>query len=149
MAQLQFESLRIGSVSRRTGLSIDAIRFYERRHLLKPPIRSGGGFRLFREEDVETLFFIERAQEMGFSLDEIRELVALRSDAKACSSVQRLLGTKLAVVRRKLADLRALEADLASALRECNAALSKRRGVGATACPVLGEIATKHASKTT
>ena len=147
MAQLLSEGLRIGSVSKRTGLSIHAIRFYERRRLLEHPSRSDGGFRLFSEEDVETLFFIERAQEMGFSLDEVRELVTLRSDAKACPSVQRLLGAKLAVVRRKLEDIRALEADLTSALEECNAALSKRSRSG-TRCPVLGEIAAKHLART-
>ncbi|MDQ6892730.1 MAG: heavy metal-responsive transcriptional regulator [Acidobacteriota bacterium] len=132
---------RIGVVSRRAGLSIDAIRFYERRRLLRSPARSAGGYRLFREEDVDTLLFIERAQELGFSLDEIRELLSLRSNnGKAYPRVQRLLDVKLTVVARKIADLQELEKELASALDECNAALEKTEP---EACPVLKGIAAK------
>ena len=124
-------------------MSIDAIRFYERRRLLRSPARSEGGYRLFREEDVETLLFIERAQELGFSLAEIRELLSLRSNGKACPRVQRVLEAKLAVVSRKISDLRRLEKELAAALHECNAALEKK--TEPEACPVLGSIAQKPA----
>lgn len=135
------QPLRIGVVSKRAGLSIDAIRFYERRRLLRSPARSEGGYRLFREDDVETLLFIERAQELGFSLNEIRELLSLRSNGKACPRVKKLLDAKLTVVARKIADLRGLEKELASALDECNAALQKKPEP--EGCPVLGSIATK------
>jgi MerR family transcriptional regulator, mercuric resistance operon regulatory protein len=135
------DQIRIGVVSRRAGLSIDAIRFYERRRLLRSPARSEGGYRLFREEDVETLLFIERAQEMGFSLDEIRELLSLRTNGKACPRVQRVLEGKLAVVSRRISDLRRLEKELAASLDECNAALAKKTEL--EACPVLRGIAAK------
>jgi DNA-binding transcriptional MerR regulator len=141
MSATPAEPLRIGVVSRRAGLSIDAIRFYERRRLLRSPARSEGGYRLFREEDVETLLFIERAHEMGFSLDEIRELLSLRTNGKACPRVQRVLEAKLAVVSRKIADLRRLEKELAASLDECNAALEKKTEL--EACPVLKGIAAK------
>ena len=141
MTVTRARQLRIGMVSKRAGLSIDTIRFYERRRLLPAPARSGGGYRLFGEDDVETLLFIERAQELGFSLDEIRELLALRSTAKACPRVQRVLEGKLAVVSRKISDLRRLQKELGSALDECHAALGEKTDV--EPCPVLNTIAAK------
>src|SRR5579884_2217193 len=71
------EGIRIGKVSQATGLSIDTIRFYEKRGLLDRPLRSEGGFRLFDAEDIQRMQFIRRAQQLGFSLAEIRELRAL------------------------------------------------------------------------
>src|SRR5215470_10016154 len=73
------DTLKIGAVSKRTGLSVDAIRFYEKEGLLKISVRSEGGFRLFREKDLEDLRLIRSAQSLGFSLVEIRDLLSIRN----------------------------------------------------------------------
>ena len=72
------ETLKIGAVAKRTGLSVDTIRFYEAEGLLKSPPRSDGGFRLFQEKDIEDLRFIRVGQSLGLSLKETRELLSVR-----------------------------------------------------------------------
>jgi len=67
--------MQIGEVAKATGLTVDTVRFYEKQRLLRRPPRSEGGFRLFSPEDVETIEFIRHAQQLGFSLQEIRELL--------------------------------------------------------------------------
>jgi MerR family copper efflux transcriptional regulator len=66
------QNFQIGQVSKETGLTVDAIRFYEKQKLLRRPSRSAGGFRLFTERDFGDIHFIRQAQELGFSLEEIR-----------------------------------------------------------------------------
>ncbi len=118
------QGLQIGAVTQRTGLTVDAIRFYEREGLLKRPPRTEGGFRLFRLEDVEALKFIRQAQNLGFSLQEVRELLILQGHGiRACEHVRELIGRKLASVRGKVEELRKLEGSLQGALRKCNRGL--------------------------
>src|SRR5215470_14651030 len=103
--------MQIGIVAKKVGLSVDAIRFYERNALLRRAPRTDGGFRQYGEDDLETLGFIRRVQGLGFKLDEIRSLLTLRgSRLQPCAPVRRRLHEKLADVRRKLADLQRLEA---------------------------------------
>jgi DNA-binding transcriptional MerR regulator len=129
-------NMQIGAVARRTGLSPDTIRFYERNALLLPPRRTPAGYRSYVESDVETLGFVRRAQSLGFTLAEIRQLLALRrSPLQPCAPVRRRLGQKLRDVRAKFADLRRLEAELAAALRAC-ARTPRRRS---PRCPLLSE----------
>jgi DNA-binding transcriptional MerR regulator len=71
------QGIQIGQVARETGLTVDAIRFYEKQRLLKPAPRTEGGFRLFSGQDLQQIQFIRRAQELGFSLSEIRDLLVL------------------------------------------------------------------------
>ena len=79
--------MQIGHVAKQTGLSVDAIRFYERNKLPAPPMRSQGGFRLYSSDDLAELHFIRSLQTLGFSLNEIREFVSLRTnDLRACSA---------------------------------------------------------------
>src|SRR5207248_2435188 len=68
---------KIGQVAQETGLTIDTIRFYEKQGLLKHSVRTEGGFRLFGSSEIETLKFVRKGQELGFSLGEIRELLIL------------------------------------------------------------------------
>ena len=136
------QGFQIGAVSKQTGVTVDAIRFYERERLLKRPERSEGGFRLFCSRDVERIRFIRRAQELGFSLSEIRELLVLRSDnLAACSHVRDLLQSKLAAVRGKILQLRKLEAQLAADFKKCDRTLRCAAEAGHKCCPVLDEIA--------
>lgn len=126
--------MQIGTAAKRIGVSADAIRFYERIALLPLAPRTSGGFRQYGSSDVETLLFIRRVQGLGFTLDEIRDLLGMRrSKLRACSTVRRRLEKKLASVRVKLADLQRLEHELRSALRSCETELRKRP----PHCPLL------------
>jgi MerR family copper efflux transcriptional regulator len=126
--------MQIGTVAKKVGLSVDAIRFYERNALLPRAPRTEGGFRQYGEGDIETLGFIRRAQGLGFTLDEVRELLALReSRVQPCAPVRRRLEQKLTHVHRKLTDLQKLEHELRLALRSCNKELNER----SAPCPLL------------
>ena len=126
--------MQIGTVAKKVGLSVDAIRFYERNALLPRAPRTEGGFRQYGEGDIETLGFIRRAQGLGFTLDEVRELLALRdSRVQPCAPVRRRLEQKLTQVHRKLTDLQRLKHELRLALRSCNKELHKR----SARCPLL------------
>jgi DNA-binding transcriptional MerR regulator len=128
--------MQIGIVGKRVGLSVDAIRFYERNALLPPPPRTQGGFRQYGENDVEILNFIGRVQNLGFTLKEVRELLELRrSRLQPCAPVRRRLEEKLADVQQKVSDLQKLEHELRLALRSCNKELRKR----SAHCPILRE----------
>ena len=134
-------SWQIGRVARETGLSVHAIRFYEREGLLKTPGRSEGRFRVFDEGGVRELKFICKAQELGFSLIEIRELLVLRrTDARACSHVRDLLSKALGRVNEKVEDLLRLQSELKSALRKCNQDLKQSNRKPEQSCPVLEEL---------
>jgi MerR family copper efflux transcriptional regulator len=126
--------MQIGAVAKKVGLSIDAIRFYERNSLLPRPRRTPGGFREYADADVETLGFIRRVQGLGFTLREVRELLAIRqSRMQPCAPVRRRLEQKLTDVHQKLTDLQKLERELHVALRVCNKEMRKR----SAHCPLL------------
>ena len=128
--------MQIGTIAKKIGLSVDAIRLYERNALLPRAPRTQGGFRQYDENDVETLAFIRRVQGLGFKLSEIRGLLRLRGNRlQACAPVQRRLQEKLADVQRKLDDLHKLEHELRLALRSCNGELRKQHAH----CPILRE----------
>jgi len=126
--------MQIGIIAKKIGLSVDAIRFYERNALLRRAPRTQGGFRQYGEDDIETLAFIRRVQGLGFKLSEIRGLLSLRGNrVQPCAPVRRRLEEKLVDVQRKLADLQKLEHELRLALRSCNRELRKP----SAHCPVL------------
>ncbi len=135
------QGLRIGEVARQTGLGIDAIRFYEREGLLREPGRSEGGFRLFDRESIRDLKFIRKAQDLGFSLVEIRELLLLRrTRPQECSHVRDLLRQKLDLVEEKIRGLLKLEDELKAALRKCDRDLKRAGNKVEKRCPVLEEL---------
>lgn len=132
---------RIGQAAQETGLSIDTIRFYEKQGLLKRSPRTEGGFRLFGADDIQSLKFIRKAQELGFSLNEIRELLILRAEhVPACSHVKELLDQKLVAVQAKIQELESLERSLKLALRKCKRGLATGVPGHEECCPVLEEI---------
>lgn len=138
-------AVRIGQVARQTGLSIDTIRFYEKQGLLRRSPRTEGGFRQFGSGDLETLSFIRNAQELGFSLTEIRELLILRAEhVPACSHVKDLLDQKLKAVEHKIQELQRLERTLRTALRKCRRELKPGGSGHGECCPVLEEISQAH-----
>jgi DNA-binding transcriptional MerR regulator len=130
--------MRIGQVSKQVGVSIDAIRFYERNGLLAAPTRSEGGFRLYSSDAVAALQFIRSLQTLGFSLNEVRDFVSLRTnDLRACSAVRKMLDHKLKDVRAKRTALANLEDELKTALTKCNAQLKRPWEKKNGRCPVL------------
>ncbi len=132
------ESMQIGQISKQAGVGIDAIRFYERSGLLAAPPRSKGGFRLYSSSDLCTLQFIGNLQTLGFSLNEIREFLSLRSnDLRACSEVWKMLDHKLRDIHAKRIALGKLETELKAALTKCNSQLRHPRGKQNGRCPVL------------
>jgi DNA-binding transcriptional MerR regulator len=134
--------IQIGRVSEQTGLSVDAIRFYEKQRLLDRPPRTEGGFRLFNAQDIGRLQFIQRAQQLGFSLPEIRELLVLqRDEGEGCSHVRDLLEAKVATIRNKIRELGVLEKQLTKSLRKCERKLRASGDSHQGCCPVLEQIA--------
>lgn len=143
--ELSSHGWQIGAVAARTGLTIDTIRFYEKRGLIAKPLRTAGGFRLYSEGDLDRLHFVNGAQALGFSLAEVRELLLLRTAGpEACSHVRELLAQKLETVERKIGELRKLEMQLRAARKRCDRALA-RECPGS--CPVIDGIA--HGRKET
>lgn len=115
--------IQIGELSRRTGCNIETIRYYERIGMLPSPPRSASRYRLYAADDVHRLTFVRRARELGFSLDEVRTLLALSEDAShdRCAEVREVAAGHLVDVRAKIADLRAMERALVHAVRRCDA----------------------------
>jgi len=131
------ETLSIGELSRRTRVNIETIRYYERIKMLSAPPRTASGRRLYGPDDRRTLAFIRRARELGFTLGEIRVLLALSAvrARDSCAEVRELAAAHLAEIRAKITDLKAMEQVLADAVRHCDAG-------EAPGCPVLDVLST-------
>jgi MerR family mercuric resistance operon transcriptional regulator len=116
-------ALSIGELSQRTGVNIETIRYYERIKMLPAPPRTASGRRIYGPAETRSLAFIRRSRELGFTLDEIRALLALSAENgnAACGEVRELAAGHLGEVRAKIADLRAMERVLAEAVRSCDA----------------------------
>ena len=127
--------LTIGTLAKASGVHLETVRYYERIGLMPKPSRTASNYRSFGPEHVERLSFIRRAREIGFSIGEIKELLALSGPGRAsCAEVQTLTAVHLDGVRAKIADLRRLEAILAGAVERCFAG-------SAPECPVLDMLA--------
>jgi DNA-binding transcriptional MerR regulator len=122
------------------GVSVDTLRYYERRKLLPRATRSEGGFRLFTFDAIERVRFIKQAQDIGFSLDEIRMLVT-GGGADECRQIRDLLLSKLVETDQRIRALRAFNRTLRRHLRACEDELAKRGD--APNCPVVLEISHK------
>jgi MerR family mercuric resistance operon transcriptional regulator len=110
----------IGRLSRLTGVNVETIRYYERIGLLAAPARTGGGHRTYDEQARRQLGFIKSCRDLGFSLEEIRALLALLADNNVtCDEVRVLTEKHLATVRDKRAELQRMEAVLEAMVAEC------------------------------
>lgn len=123
------ERVHIGKAAKLAGVSVDTIRFYQKLGLVSSASRSAGGYRLFDEEQIHDLTFVRHAQELGFSLNEVKDLLALGQKPHACSEVQSMLNRKLADVREKIKGLVRLEDELGEALGNCNRELRLKREI--------------------
>ncbi len=113
--------LPIGVLAKRTGLTVEGIRFYEKAGILPAPARTAGGQRLYSLRELKRLNFIRRARYLGFTLDEVRALLRFADDAReqTCAEARDLATGHLADVRTKIADLRRMERALSSMIARC------------------------------
>ncbi len=110
----------IGELARATGTKAETIRYYERERILPCADRTDGNYRDYSPEHLATLTFIRRARELGFSMAQVRQLLALSDQAdKPCIDVDQLVKTQIEVVDRKIADLTALREELGHLLGSC------------------------------
>ena len=125
-------SLTIGAVAKRAGVPIDTIRYYEREGLLPEPLRRASGYRSYGEGTVAQLRFIRRAKTLGFTLEEIRHLLALSVDRqRGVKAVKQRAQRRLAEIDARIAELQRVRAGLAELVEACP-------GPGAPEqCPIL------------
>jgi len=129
----KLENLTIGAFAKAAGVNVETIRYYQRKGLLMEPDKPYGGIRRYGQVDVVRVRFVKSAQRLGFSLDEIAELLRLE-DGTHCDEASRLAEHKLKNVREKLADLRRME----SALDELVSACRTRHGN--VSCPLIAAL---------
>jgi DNA-binding transcriptional MerR regulator len=140
------EGLTRGQLAQRAQINLETVRFYEQEGLLSPASRTPAGYRKFAEVAVGRLAFVKGAKALGFSLEEIRELLVIQDEhAGACAEVRDLVQKKLAIVRDKKAEIEKLEAHLSSALRKCNRTLKRQKPQHTPeTCPVLSQMSGFH-----
>lgn len=129
------EIFSIGQVARRAGVGVETVRFYEREGLLKEPARRASGYRQYSEEAVKHIRFIKRAQQLGFSLKEIAELLTLRVDGQtSCEQAKESAAAKLAEVEQKIIELQRMRLALLQVASLCEEEGLKSR------CPLLDAL---------
>jgi MerR family transcriptional regulator, mercuric resistance operon regulatory protein len=132
------ENLPIGELSKRSGVNIETIRYYERIKMLPAPPRTASGRRIYGETDLRVLAFIRRARELGFSLEEVRALLRLGAPGTAtCLEVKEVAAHHLRDIRAKMVDLAKLERLLAKTIARCS-------GNRVPDCPVLDILDVKR-----
>jgi MerR family mercuric resistance operon transcriptional regulator len=130
--------LTIGQVARQSEVNIETLRYYERRGLIPEPPRQASGYRQYDPQVVQRIQFIKRAQELGFTLKEISELLTLRVDPDTtCEDVRRRAEAKIADIEEKVRSLQRIK----KALVKLTAACSGRGPTGE--CPILEALRTK------
>ena len=121
--------IRIGALANQTGTNAPTIRYYEEIGLLRSAGRQAGNQRVYSDADVKSLTFIRRCREFGFSIDQVRSLVALMQDpASSCVDARDLAQEHLVAVRKKLAELKALERSIAGFVSGCEASCAGGAG---------------------
>ncbi len=125
-------SLTIGKLARKAGINLETVRYYERRGLLPKPPRTASGYRLFPPDALQRLRFIRRSQDLGFSLAEIRELLALRvSPRKTSAEILKRAEAKIVDIERKIKSLESMRKSLRKLTISC-------AGCGPISeCPIL------------
>jgi DNA-binding transcriptional MerR regulator len=135
---------RIGELASQTGLTRDALRYYERLGLLPAPRRTSGGFRVYPPETIERVRFVKQAQLVGLTLQEIAALVRYQRQGgvKRCRQVRDLLRTKLTEVEAKLHEFEAFRTTLSTYLSQCDRTLqdASESHNADTPCPVIDTL---------
>ena len=128
--------MRIGEVAQASGVGVETVRFYQRRKLIVQPLKPrDGSMRAYPEETVARIRFIRRAQQLGFSLREVQELLSLRTDPSSdCADVRRRAEAKRREVDEKIARLKAMRSALDRVIGACPRSGSTRL------CSILDEL---------
>jgi len=113
------DGVTIGILAKRCGVSVETIRYYQRRALLKEPQKPSRSFRHYPEESVKRLLFIKRAQTLGFTLEEIQGLLAL-DERKACLETRAIAANKLDLIAQKISHLAKMKTALTRLVRSCD-----------------------------
>lgn len=127
------DALTIGGFAKAAGVGVEAVRFYQRVGVLKAPPRPYGGVRRYGSAEVARIRFVKSAQRLGFTLDEVRELLRL-DDGAHCAQARSLAERKLEDVRRRLQDLALIESVLADLAARCG------KGAGKVRCPLIASL---------
>ncbi|MFN3574453.1 MAG: MerR family transcriptional regulator [Phenylobacterium sp.] len=131
--------MTIGDLARRTGAKVETVRYYEKAGLLPAPARTAGNYRAYEPEHLARLNFVLRARRLGFSLDQVRELLGLADErGRPCDAVDAIARTHLAEVEQKINELARLRDELASVIGRC------RSGVVAD-CRIIESLAAEPA----
>jgi MerR family mercuric resistance operon transcriptional regulator len=127
----KMRGITTGALASAAGVNLETVRYYERIGLMPRPPRTEGGHRAYESGHVRRLSFIRRARELGFSIDEVRALLALANpEHRSCAEAKSIASVHLTDVRAKLADMAKLEGLLTAAISRCT-------GEPTVACPVL------------
>jgi len=131
-------TLKIGALAKQTGTNAPTIRYYEEIGLLRSAGRQAGNQRVYSDADVKSLTFIRRCREFGFSIDQVRSLVALVQDPTSpCVNARDLAQEHLVAVRQKLAELKALERSIAAFVAGCDTSCAGGTGPN---CVILDDL---------
>ncbi len=133
------EQMTIGQLAAAAGVSVETVRYYQRRELLAAPSRPNGGIGRYPAAALTRLRFIKRAQSLGFTLEDVQALLSL-DDGRNCAAAREIGEHKLAEVRDRLQALRVLEAALADLVTRCSTARRK------VTCPLIASLLTPEAS---
>ena len=135
---------RIGEIATRAGISVETLRYYEKRGLLNAPPRTDGGFRMYSDTAVLQVRFIRQAQSLGLTLDDIRQLVSgqqRRSHPPSCSKVRDLMMRRIDDTDARIRELRAFRRTLHTHLAACDAALME---ASEPPCPIIEALDGSH-----
>jgi MerR family mercuric resistance operon transcriptional regulator len=128
------QDVPIGALSKQSGVNIETIRYYERIGVMPAPKRTDGGYRMYGPDQMKRLTFIRRGRELGFSLDELRDLLRLvDGHAYTCAEVHELAVDHVAAIRRKIADLRRLQRVMDEMAAQCS-------GDRVPECPIIDAL---------
>ena len=132
---IHLPSFTIGKVAQAAGVGVETIRFYQRRELIDEPLAISSSFREYPETVVDRIRFIKRAQALGFTLEEIRDLLEFsEAPQRSRQDVKQLAEKKLVAIRQKLADLHQMEVTLSQLVNQCSGRGSVK------GCPIIEAI---------
>ena len=129
---MKFENLTIGKLAKAAGVNVETVRYYQRRKLVDTPVKPNQGFRVYPVETLHRIKFIKRAQELGFSLNDIEQLLTLSTGS--CSTMQDLALHKLEKIESKIADLHRMQVVLSDLVKACEANQNPQT------CPIIESI---------
>jgi MerR family copper efflux transcriptional regulator len=136
------EGLRIGELAKQSNVHVETVRYYERRGLIPKPPRTVSNYRIYSSENLRRVKFIKQAQQLGFSLKEIKELLALRAAPRAkCADVRNYATHKIQDIEERIRALTRMRRSLKKLLRQCSGDLP------ATACPILESLESEKPRK--